>query len=411
MDPSSLYSQGIVQGKSAIGGAGLNQGGMPLKGWPLTGNFDQLRSSLSPQVQKPFTSSANQFQMMASQQQQIAQDSLAQDSLGNSHGYREMDPRRFSALPRGGQPSGNDGSLGSPMQSASPIVREDPTEYYMKMQQSSANLPQEQPLQQQQLQQSNRKRRTTSSGAANSTGTGNTIGPSSSPPSTPSTNTPGDRMATMASNLPHAGSMVKSSMMYPDGTGGLASSSNHMDDIEQFADIGPLDDFLHDPDANIFAPLKNSLTDQNTETSKGFAFTEMGSRSSNNKVLCCHFSSDGKLLASAGHEKKVLIWKMENYATESTPEEHTHMITDIRFRPDSTHLATSSFDRTVRLWNAAEPSFSLHTFTGHSSPVTSLDFHPKRQIFCVHATRMVKFVYGMLASVQDHFIPRVDPIK
>lgn len=29
-------------------------------------------------------------------------------------------------------------------------------------------------------------------------------------------------------------------------------------------------------------------------------------RTSNSKVVCCHFSSDGKLLASAGHEKKVL---------------------------------------------------------------------------------------------------------
>lgn len=28
-------------------------------------------------------------------------------------------------------------------------------------------------------------------------------------------------------------------------------------------------------------------------------------RTSNSKVVCCHFSSDGKLLASAGHEKKV----------------------------------------------------------------------------------------------------------
>lgn len=39
----------------------------------------------------------------------------------------------------------------------------------------------------------------------------------------------------------------------------------------------------------------------------GFSFNEFGCiRTSNGKVVCCHFSSDGKLLASAGHEKKVL---------------------------------------------------------------------------------------------------------
>ncbi|KAL6992548.1 hypothetical protein U1Q18_010658 [Sarracenia purpurea var. burkii] len=38
----------------------------------------------------------------------------------------------------------------------------------------------------------------------------------------------------------------------------------------------------------------------------GFSFKEVGSlNSSNDKILCCHFSSDGKLLASAGHGKKV----------------------------------------------------------------------------------------------------------
>lgn len=44
---------------------------------------------------------------------------------------------------------------------------------------------------------------------------------------------------------------------------------------------------------------------------------------------------------------------METLQTESTPEEHTLIITDVRFRPNSTQLATSSFDTTVRLWDAA----------------------------------------------------------
>jgi len=39
----------------------------------------------------------------------------------------------------------------------------------------------------------------------------------------------------------------------------------------------------------------------------GFTFEEIGCLSSSkSKVLCCHFSSDGKMLASSGHEKKVV---------------------------------------------------------------------------------------------------------
>ncbi|KAJ6373073.1 hypothetical protein OIU76_027416 [Salix suchowensis] len=44
-------------------------------------------------------------------------------------------------------------------------------------------------------------------------------------------------------------------------------------------------------------------------------------------------------------------------------------------------LATSSFDKTVRVWdadNVSMPNFSLRTFTGHNSNVMSVDFHPNK---------------------------------
>lgn len=50
---------------------------------------------------------------------------------------------------------------------------------------------------------------------------------------------------------------------------------------------------------------------------------------------------------------------METLQTESTPEEHGMIITDVRFRPNSTQLATSSFDTTVRVWDAAKVNSTL----------------------------------------------------
>lgn len=111
--------------------------------------------------------------------------------------------------------------------------------------------------------------------------------------------------------------------------------------MEHFADVGSLDDhvesFLSNDDGDardIFAALKRSPVEHNPEPLKGnncihiwnfanileisshkcfgvlcsgFTFNDVGCiRTSNSKVVCCHFSSDGKLLASAGHEKKVL---------------------------------------------------------------------------------------------------------
>uniref|UniRef100_A0A2N9GAR4 Uncharacterized protein n=1 Tax=Fagus sylvatica TaxID=28930 RepID=A0A2N9GAR4_FAGSY len=231
------------------------------------------------------------------------------------------------------------------------------------MQQSSSQQQQD-PLHPQQVQQHNRKRKgPASSGAANSTGTGNTIGPSpNSQPSTPSTHTPGDGVA-MAGNLQNVGSVSKGLMMYgADGAGALASSTNQLEDMEHFGDVGSLEDnvesFLSHDDGDgrdLFGALKRNPSEHAADTSKGFSFNEVDSMcESNSKVVCCHFSSDGKLLASAGHDKKVVLWNMETLQTESMPEEHTMIITDVRFRPNSTQLATSSFDTTVQLWDAAK---------------------------------------------------------
>lgn len=76
------------------------------------------------------------------------------------------------------------------------------------------------------IQNGRKRKQHSSSGPANSTGTGNTVGPSPSSPA--STHTPGDGM-TSASSLQHVSSVSKSMMMYGgDGTGGIASSTNQL---------------------------------------------------------------------------------------------------------------------------------------------------------------------------------------
>ena len=69
---------------------------------------------------------------------------------------------------------------------------------------------------------------------------------------------------------------------------------------------------------------------------------------------CCLPTQKLRIFTSLSLWHQVFLWNMDTKQTESTPEGHTLIITDVRFRPNSTHLATSSLDRTVRLWNAAE---------------------------------------------------------
>jgi hypothetical protein len=101
--------------------------------------IEQLRQNLGAQMQKPFLSTQSQFQLMSpQQQQQFLAQAQAQGNLSNSSNYGDIDPRRFTALARGGlngkdgQPAGTDGCISSPMQSSSPKVKPD-QEYLMKV--------------------------------------------------------------------------------------------------------------------------------------------------------------------------------------------------------------------------------------------------------------------------------------
>ncbi|KAJ4834278.1 hypothetical protein Tsubulata_028317 [Turnera subulata] len=151
----------------------------------------------------------------------------------------------------------------------------------------------------------------------------------------------------------------------------------------------------------------SSLIGRGRNDRKEFNFQEFCClRPNKSKVLCCNFSSDGKILATGGHEKKVAIWNMETLGVTKPSDGHSLLITDVRFRRSSTIFATSSFDRTVKIWDAAnqfvylsgfnsqvvscclpnnastyivmQPSKSLISFSGHSEQVMSLDFHPRK---------------------------------
>lgn len=232
-----------------------------------------------------------------------------------------------------------------------------------------------------------RKQPVSSSGPANSSGTANTAGPSpSSAPSTPSTHTPGDVISMPA--LPHSGTTSKPLMMFgTDGAGTLTSPSNQLWDDKDLELQADMDRFVEDGslDDNVESFLSHDDTDprdaggRGMDVSQGFSFKEANSvRASTSKVNCCHFSSDGKLLATGGHDKKAVLWHTDTLKSKTNLEEHSSLITDVRFSPSMPRLATSSFDRTVRVWDADNPGYSLRTFMGHSASVMSLDFHPNK---------------------------------
>ncbi|KAI3790225.1 hypothetical protein L2E82_03110 [Cichorium intybus] len=149
------------------------------------------------------------------------------------------------------------------------------------------------------------------------------------------------------------------------------SPQNEKINVDDFIDYGAFD-------GNDNSLLPNSNKEPEVNTSDGFTFIEVGSVEATS-INCCHISYDGKLVAVGGQDKKARLWCTSTRENKATLDGHSQAITDIRFSPSMLWLATSSQDKTIRIWDLENLGGSVRTFTGHTASVLSVDFHPKKE--------------------------------
>jgi WD40 repeat protein len=73
------------------------------------------------------------------------------------------------------------------------------------------------------------------------------------------------------------------------------------------------------------------------------------------RVCAVAWSPDGQTLASAGDDRTVRIWDLGTGRQRAALKGHGDIIEDLAFSPDGRILASASPDNTVRLWRAATP--------------------------------------------------------
>jgi WD40 repeat protein len=92
-------------------------------------------------------------------------------------------------------------------------------------------------------------------------------------------------------------------------------------------------------------------------------------------VFVAKYSPDGRLLVSAGGDKKVKIWSAHSLTELRVLEGHLRYVLAAAFSPDSKLLATGGGDKAILLWDT-ESGQLLRRFVGHKADVESLAISP-----------------------------------
>jgi len=92
-------------------------------------------------------------------------------------------------------------------------------------------------------------------------------------------------------------------------------------------------------------------------------------------VIRVAFSLDGTRLASSSGDKTVRVWDAQTGECQHTLEGHLDAVNSVAFSPDGTRLVSGSRDNTVRVWDI-QTGECQHTLEGHSDWVSSVVFSP-----------------------------------
>jgi WD40 repeat protein len=98
-------------------------------------------------------------------------------------------------------------------------------------------------------------------------------------------------------------------------------------------------------------------------------------RTRRNTLQDLDFTADGRLLAAAGLDGRILVWNVPRRALERIIAHRVAILT-IRFSPDGKTIATGDLSGNVDFWDAASGKHVGRTLGGQNGLVISLSFSP-----------------------------------
>ena len=131
-------------------------------------------------------------------------------------------------------------------------------------------------------------------------------------------------------------------------------------------------------------------TGQRLHTLPAFTRRSGKGRSHTAHVLALALTSDGRLLASGGADRRVHLWDCgadagaAGVGPGSDLGGHQDAVTALAFRGGSRQLFSGSADRTVKVWNADSSAY-IETLYGHQAEITALDCLERERVLSAAA--------------------------
>ena len=95
----------------------------------------------------------------------------------------------------------------------------------------------------------------------------------------------------------------------------------------------------------------------------------------NDAVMGADFSPDGKLLATASYDRRIVLWDVASGKPLRVFTGHQITVFGLRFSADGATLYSASRDNTLRAWDVASGA-TLRVFQGHEAGLWSVDLSP-----------------------------------
>jgi WD40 repeat protein len=119
---------------------------------------------------------------------------------------------------------------------------------------------------------------------------------------------------------------------------------------------------------------------------------------STDQLQTVQFSPNGRLIAAAGRDTHIYMWRPDDPAHPTVLSGHKGIVWRLAFSPDGHTLASASDDGTVRLWSLDDPSAAPHTVVTDAAPMRDVAFSPDGRSLATAGNALRVWDVGDLAA-------------